>query len=125
MDALEAISQPTRRRIVARIAELGEASVNDIAAPLDITRPAVSQHLKVLREAGVVTERKVGRRRLSRLNPAGLAQARAQIELFLVNELDDLETAARDVVGTRSFTSSVAPGTAESRQPDTHVETTA
>ncbi len=101
MDALEAISQPTRRRIVARIAELGEASVNDIAAPLNITRPAVSQHLKVLRDCGVVLERKVGRRRLHRLNPDGLAQARAQIELFLVNELDDLETAARQVVGNR------------------------
>ncbi len=86
---------------MARIAELGEASVNDIAAPLNITRPAVSQHLKVLREAGVVIERKVGRQRLSRLNPAGLADARAQIELFLVNELDDLETAARQVVKAR------------------------
>ncbi|MDH4280903.1 MAG: metalloregulator ArsR/SmtB family transcription factor [Acidimicrobiia bacterium] len=102
MDPLEAISQPTRRRIVARIAELGEASVNDIAAPLDITRPAVSQHLKVLRESGVVLERKVGRHRLHRLNPEGLAQARAEIELFLVNELDDLETAARQIVGSRS-----------------------
>ena len=101
MDALEAISQPTRRRIVARIAELGEASVNDIAAPLDITRPAVSQHLKVLRESGVVLERRAGRRRLHRLNPDGLAQARAEIELFLVNELDDLETAARQIVGRR------------------------
>lgn len=102
MDPLEAISQPTRRRIVGLIAELGEASVNDIAAPLDITRPAVSQHLKVLRESGVVLERKVGRRRLHRLNPDGLAQARAEIELFLVNELDDLETAARQIVGSRS-----------------------
>jgi DNA-binding transcriptional ArsR family regulator len=101
VDALEAISQPTRRTIIARIAELGEASVNDIAAPLNITRPAVSQHLKVLREAGVVIERKLGRRRLHRLNPAGLAEARAQIELFLVNELDDLETAARSAVTSR------------------------
>ncbi len=101
MDALEAISQPTRRRIVARIAELGEASVNDIAAPLSITRPAVSQHLKVLRDSGVVVERKVGRRRLHRLDPDGLAQARAEIELFLVNELDDLETAARHVRAAR------------------------
>ena len=104
MDPLEAISQPTRREIVARIAELGEASVNDIAAPLNISRPAVSQHLKVLRAAGVVDERKVGRRRLHRLNPMGLAQARAQIELFLVNELDDLETAARNVTGNRGRT---------------------
>ena len=111
MDALEAISLPTRRLIVARIAELGEASVGDIAAPLDITRPAVSQHLKVLREAGVVSERKVGRHRLHRLNPAGLAEARAQIELFLVNELDDLETAARRIadqrVGSTTATSNI------------------
>ena len=124
MDALEAISQPTRRRIVARIAELGEASVNDIAAPLAITRPAVSQHLKVLRDAGVVIERKAGRQRLSRLNPAGLAQARAQIELFLVNELDDLETAARDVVKTQSLSSSKPPGAAKSHQTDNHIEAT-
>ena len=109
MDALEAISQPTRRRIVARIAELGEASVNDIAAPLNITRPAVSQHLKVLRDSGVVLERKVGRRRLHRLNPDGLARARAEIELFLVNEMDDLETAARQLVGNRPATRTAKP----------------
>ena len=101
MDALEAISQPTRRLIVTRIAELGEASVNDIAEPLAITRPAVSQHLKVLREAGVVLERRQGRLRLHRLNPVGLAEARAQIELFLVNEMDDLQTAARTVARSR------------------------
>jgi len=111
MDALEAISLPTRRKIVARIGELGEASVNDIAAPLNITRPAVSQHLKVLRQAGVVLERKVGRHRLHRLNPAGLAQARAEIELFLVNELDDLETAARHVAQSRTDRDVGSPNT--------------
>lgn len=91
----DAVSEPRRRQILARLAELGEAPVGLIAETIDVSRPAVSQHLKVLKDADIVTERRAGRTRLYRINPDGLSRARAAIEVFLVNELDDLETSAR------------------------------
>ncbi|RZV46272.1 MAG: transcriptional regulator [Acidimicrobiales bacterium] len=95
MDPLEAISEPRRRELLARMSELGECAVGQLAETVEVTRPAVSQHLRVLLEAGVVTERRSGRHRLYRIDPDGLARARAAIEVFIVNELDDLESAAR------------------------------
>jgi len=74
-----------------------------LAELIDISRPAVSQHLKVLKDAGMVDERQEGRQRLYRLNAEGIAKARLTIELFLINELDDLETSARDL-STRRVT---------------------
>ena len=97
MHPLDAVSEPRRRQILARLAELGEAPVGVIAEAIDISRPAVSQHLKVLKDAGVVTERRSGRERRYRINPDGLSRARAAIEVFLINELDDLESAARAI----------------------------
>ena len=97
MNPLDAISEPRRREILARLAELGEASVGEIAEGFDITRPAISQHLRVLKEAGIVTERRSGRHRLYQLDPDGLSRARAAIEVFLVNELDDIESSARSI----------------------------
>lgn len=95
MGPLDAISEPRRREILARLGERGECAVGELADGMDISRPAVSQHLKVLRDAGVVREQKRGRHRLYRIDPDGLARVRAAIEVFLVNELDDLETRAR------------------------------
>lgn len=97
MHPFDAVSEPRRREILARLAELGEAPVGLIAETIEVSRPAVSQHLKVLKEAGVVTERRAGRQRLYRIDPDGLARARAAIEVFLVNELDDLESSARSL----------------------------
>jgi DNA-binding transcriptional ArsR family regulator len=97
MHPLDAVSEPRRREILARLAELGEAPVGEIAETFDISRPAVSQHLKVLKDAGIVTERRSGRERLYRINPDGLSRARAAIEVFLINELDDLESSARSL----------------------------
>ncbi len=96
MDPLEAISEPRRREILSLLTELGEVSVNDLADRLPVSRPAVSQHLRVLLDTGLVDERRSGRRRYYRVNAQGVARARAAIEVFLVNELDDLETAARN-----------------------------
>ncbi len=95
MHPLDAISEPRRRQILARLAELGEAPVGVIAETFDISRPAVSQHLKVLKDAGIVSERRSGRERLYRIDADGLSRARAAIEVFLVNELDDLESSTR------------------------------
>lgn len=97
MNPLDAVSEPRRREILARLAELGEAPVGSVAELIDISRPAVSQHLKVLKDAGIVTERRSGRERLYRIDPDGLRRARAAIELFLINELDDLESSARSL----------------------------
>jgi DNA-binding transcriptional ArsR family regulator len=100
---LEVISEPRRREILARLGELGESPVGALAELIDISRPAVSQHLKVLKDAGMVDEHQQGRQRLYRLNAEGIANARLEIELFLINELDDLETSARDL-STRRVT---------------------
>lgn len=99
MDPLEAISEPRRRQILALLTELGEVSVTALADRLPVSRPAVSQHLRVLLDTGLVDERRSGRQRLYRVNAAGVARARAAIEVFLVNELDELETAARNFAG--------------------------
>lgn len=71
-----ALSDPTRRAILARLA-LGEATVNELAAPLPISQPAVSQHLKVLENAGLILRRVDGTRRPCRLAPAALGQVEA------------------------------------------------
>ena len=97
MHPLDAVSEPRRREVLARLADLGEAPVGVIAEGIGVSRPAVSQHLKVLKEAGVVTERRSGRQRLYRIDPDGLRRARTAIEVFLINELDDLESSARSL----------------------------
>ena len=66
-----ALSDPTRRAILARLA-LGEATVNELAAPFAISQPAISQHLKVLQGAGLILRRIDGTRRPCRLAPAAL-----------------------------------------------------
>lgn len=97
------ISEPRRLEILAHLGELGESPVGALAELIDISRPAVSQHLKVLKDAGMVDEHQQGRQRLYRLNAEGIAKARLAIELFLINELNDLETSARDL-STRRVT---------------------
>lgn len=70
----EALSDPTRRRILARLRLGGHLSVNEIAADLPMTRQAVTKHLDLLREAGLVRVRWEGRRRLHELDPAPLKE---------------------------------------------------
>ena len=69
--AFSALADPTRRAILARLAK-GEATVNELAEPFEMTQPAISQHLKVLEEAGLVTRRIDGTRRPRRLATAGI-----------------------------------------------------
>jgi DNA-binding transcriptional ArsR family regulator len=80
-DALGALGDPTRRAIVERLADRPRA-VGELADELPVSRPAVSQHLKVLKSAGLVSERADGTRRIYRLNPAGVAALRDQLETF-------------------------------------------
>jgi len=75
------LADSTRRAIVSRLAD-GPQAVGELAAGLPVTRPAVSQHLKVLKDAGLVSERAVGTRRVYRLNPAAVAALRDQLDTF-------------------------------------------
>jgi DNA-binding transcriptional ArsR family regulator len=80
-EALEALGGPTRRRIFESLLER-PSSVQELADGLPVSRPAVSQHLKALRHAGLVVDEAVGTRRYYRPNPAGLAALHADIERF-------------------------------------------
>lgn len=80
-DALGAVGDPTRRAILACLADRPRA-VGQLANELPISRPAVSQHLKVLKAADLVTESAVGTRRIYRLNPVGVSALRDQLEMF-------------------------------------------
>ena len=77
--ALRAIAEP-RRRDILRLVWDAELPAGEIAARFSVTRPAISQHLKVLKEAGLVDERRDGTRRLYRARPQGLAELRAFLE---------------------------------------------
>ncbi|WP_069162071.1 ArsR/SmtB family transcription factor [Nocardia altamirensis] len=80
-DGWDALGDRTRRAIVACLAERPRA-VGELADELPVSRPAVSQHLKVLKDAGLVTDRMAGTRRIYRLNPAGVAALRDQLDTF-------------------------------------------
>ena len=86
-DGWEALGDPSRLAIVQCLAERPRAVV-ELAEALPISRPAVSQHLKVLKGAGLVTDRAVGTRRVYRLNPVGMAALRDQLETFWNRALD-------------------------------------
>ena len=76
-----ALGDPTRREIFARIAARPRA-VGELARELPVSRPAVSQHLRVLKDAGLVMDRAEGNRRIYQADPAGLAALRAQLDTF-------------------------------------------
>ena len=90
---LAALADPTRRVIIERI-KAGPRSVEEIARGLPMSRPAVSQHLRVLRESGLATERRAGRRRLYRLEPAGLEPVRRYVEGLWEEVLSAYQSAA-------------------------------
>lgn len=112
--ALAALGDPTRQSIVELLAA-GPRSVGELAGALPVSRPAVSQHLKVLKQAGLVTDRAVGTRRLYQLDPAGALAVRAYLDRFWTTALDAFKAAvereedvmgetAQDVVVRRSVT---------------------
>jgi DNA-binding transcriptional ArsR family regulator len=91
--ALKAIAEPSRRRILTLVRD-DELSAGEIAARFDVTRQAVSQHLGVLKEAGLVDERRNGTRRLYRVRPEGLTEIRAFLEGFWDERLEALKLEA-------------------------------
>jgi DNA-binding transcriptional ArsR family regulator len=91
--ALKAIAEPNRRRILTLVRD-GEMSAGEIASNFDVSGPAISQHLKVLKEAGLVDERRNGTRRLYSLRRAGLLDIRQFLESFWAEGLERLKFAA-------------------------------
>jgi DNA-binding transcriptional ArsR family regulator len=88
-DVLSAAAEPTRRRILQLLAS-GPSTVSDLAANFTVTRSAISQHLGVLTEVGLVTSRKEGRQRIYSELPEGMSQLRLELERFWTTELDRL-----------------------------------
>ena len=103
-----ALADPTRRAIIARLAS-GEASVNELAEPFDMSQPAISKHLKVLERAGLISRTRDAQRRPRKLEPKPLAEATAWLEKYrrfwdgsfqnLDNLLDELKAAGKKQQG--------------------------
>ena len=91
--ALRAIAEPRRRRILELVGDR-ELSAGEIASHFEVTRPAISQHLGVLKEAGLVHERRNGTQRLYRARPQGLAELRAFLDGFWDEKLEALQREA-------------------------------
>ena len=88
--ALSALADPTRRQVFERLRS-GPQPVGAIARGMPVSRPAVSQHLKVLKEAGLVADRAEGTRRVYYLDPRGLATLRAWLDQFWDRALADFQ----------------------------------
>jgi DNA-binding transcriptional ArsR family regulator len=94
-DALAALGDPTRRAIFERLAER-PAAVGELAQELPVSRPAVSQHLKVLKVVGLVSDRALGPRRIYHLEPEGLRALRAYLDTCWNRSLTAFEAAAKE-----------------------------
>jgi DNA-binding transcriptional ArsR family regulator len=92
---VQAISEPRRREIL-RLVRDRELAAGEIAAHFAVTRPAVSQHLTILKNAGLVSERRAGTRRLYRARPEGLAELRSFLDGFWEEGLERLKVAAEE-----------------------------
>jgi DNA-binding transcriptional ArsR family regulator len=93
VDRWTALGDPTRREIFERLADRPQA-VGELAGGLPVSRPAVSQHLKVLKQAGLVVDRPAGNRRIYQLNPDGVDALRAQLDRFWTKTLAAYKAAA-------------------------------
>jgi DNA-binding transcriptional ArsR family regulator len=91
--AMDALGDPTRREIFERLKD-GARAVGDLAGELPVSRPAVSQHLQVLKRAGLVRDRRAGTRRIYELDPRGLEELRSYLETFWQTGLADFKHAA-------------------------------
>lgn len=95
MEIFEAIAQPKRREIL-RLLAAGELSAGEVASRFAVTQPAISQHLRVLRETGLVSERRDGTRRLYSVRPEGLADLNAFLAQVVPTSLERLKQVAED-----------------------------
>jgi DNA-binding transcriptional ArsR family regulator len=95
---LTALGDPTRQAILDQLSD-GPRAVGELAAVLPVSRPAVSQHLKVLKEVGLVLDQQIGTRRLYRTDPEGLALLRRHLDGFWQRSLAAFEQRARSDPG--------------------------
>jgi len=100
--ALECLSDPTRRQVFERL-RAGPRSVGALARGLPVSRPAVSQHLKALKGAGLVTHRSEGTRRVYYIDPQGLVELRRWLDAFWTDALESFrnEIAASNATGRK------------------------
>jgi DNA-binding transcriptional ArsR family regulator len=92
-DSLIALADPTRLAVFERLAK-GPAAVNEIASQLPVSRPAVSQHLRVLKVANLVFDERIGTRRIYRLNPSGIEAIRTYFDRFWSDALESFKSFA-------------------------------
>jgi DNA-binding transcriptional ArsR family regulator len=97
---LDALGDPTRRQVFKRL-RAGSSSVGDLAYGMDVTRPAVSQHLKVLRDAGLVTVREAGTRRLYEVDMRGIKALRSWLDGFWDEALNAFKAVAEHQVARK------------------------
>jgi DNA-binding transcriptional ArsR family regulator len=97
-DVWNALADGTRRAIVGRLAK-GPLPVGELARELPVSRPAVSQHLKVLKCAGLVSDRRAGTRRVYHLDPAGIEVLRAQLDQFWADALSNFQRLVDETEG--------------------------
>jgi DNA-binding transcriptional ArsR family regulator len=98
---LDALGDATRMAIFQKLSG-GPVAVNELARTLPVSRPAVSQHLRVLKDAGLVTDRKSGTRRLYQLNPEGVARLRAHFDQMWTKALSAFQaTAEKEPIGEK------------------------
>ena len=97
---MTALGDPTRQAIFDRLSD-GPRPVGELASGLPVSRPAVSQHLKVLKDVGLVSDRREGTRRLYQVDAAGLAVLRTYLDQFWQRSLAAFETAANEEKGKR------------------------
>ncbi len=102
-DALSAAAEPTRRRILQLLASRPR-TVSEIAGEFTVTRSAISQHLLLLAEVGLVEAEKAGRQRIYRVRPDGLRSLQAEIDRFWTSELDQLVADAHALTPHRNET---------------------
>lgn len=100
LDALEIAAEPNRRRLLHLLARR-EQTVGELAAHFTVSRSAVSQHLLLLEQAGLVSARKEGRNRFYKLDPGGMGRLRELVEQFWTDELDLLVSDAAELAAQR------------------------
>ncbi len=114
---LGALGDPTRRAIFERLGA-GPLAVSALADVVPVSRPAVSQHLKVLKEAGLIVDRAEGTRRIYQHDPSGLAALRAYLDQFWTGALDAFRIAAEEThAGKRSPKNRKAKRTKRKEKP--------
>lgn len=91
--AIDALGDPTRRSVFEALRS-GPRPVGEIADELPVSRPAVSQHLRVLKQAGLVSERRIGTRRVYRIEPSGLLRLREYVDSFWSDALAEFKQVA-------------------------------